>query len=120
MKYPKVGEKFYWKDSDGNISESYCKRIDKDPEGLIITNYFIYITPNGGGSFITEDEILDSESDEVIKFKKKLCKEKIDKFINEIKNDNDIYHELHTRLNEYFCEKDSTKILNIIIGNKYV
>lgn len=117
MKYPKVGEKFYWKDSEGNITESYCKRIDKDPEGLVMTNYFIYINPNGGGCFIVEEDILDPESYEVIEFKQKICKEKVNKFINEIKNDNDIYNELYVRLNEYFCGKDTTKILNIIIGN---
>jgi len=114
MKYPKVGEKFYWKDCDGNISESYCKRIDEDPDGYIMTNYFIYLTPNGGGEFITEEEILDPESKEVIEFKKKLCKEKVDKFINEL-NDEDIYNEILNRLRNKFLTKTAKDILNAIM-----
>ena len=74
MKYPKVGDKFHWKDCNGEIFESYCKKVDKDPNGQIMTNYFIYLTPNGGGNFVVEEDILDPESKEVIEFKKKLCR----------------------------------------------
>ena len=72
MKYPKVGEKFYWKDQEGNISEETCLKIEYEDELDLETIFYTYITPNGGGSFITEEDILDPDSDEVKKFKEEV------------------------------------------------
>ena len=33
MKYPKVGEKFYWKTKEGEIIESTCFKIEKEDNG---------------------------------------------------------------------------------------
>lgn len=69
MKYPKVGDPFYWKDEeDGIIHECICKKIEDDPNGVFETMYFLSLTKNGGGAFICESDLLDPNSDEVKTF----------------------------------------------------
>ena len=73
IKYPKVGEKFYWKDIHGNVCEDICLRIDVDPENVIQTMYFTYLSENGGGSFVTEEDIIGIDSDEVKKYRERIA-----------------------------------------------
>ena len=47
IKYPKVGEKFYWKDQEGNISEDTCLKIEGDDIQTLETMFFIHISKNG-------------------------------------------------------------------------
>lgn len=81
MIYPKIGDVFYWKDCDNNIRESKCVDIEfyNDPD--IATNYFISRTKKCGGSFIDEDSIIDSNSQEVIDFKIKNAVSKYNKIV---------------------------------------
>lgn len=62
MKYPKVGDKFYWMSMDGELVESTCVHIERKPG--IVPQYFTS-WDEGGGLFINETSILDPESDEV-------------------------------------------------------
>lgn len=66
MRYPNVGDKIYWKDITDNKYVSICKRIDKDK---LNTKYFFYISSDGGGNYVDEEEILDPKSDEINEFK---------------------------------------------------
>ena len=77
MIYPKVGEKFYWKNQDGEIFEDTCLKIEADDIPTLETMFFISLTENGGGCFITESDIIDSNSDEVKKFKKEQAEKKV-------------------------------------------
>ena len=58
IKYPKVGEKFYWKDQEGNISEDTCLKIEGDDIQTLETMFFIHISKNGGGCFVTESDLI--------------------------------------------------------------
>lgn len=84
MKYPKVGDKFYWKTEDGEIVEDVCQKIESN-EGCE-TLYFTYISPNGGGEFLAESDILDPYSKEVKEFIKKQVQEKAKEICKEFEN----------------------------------
>ena len=47
MRYPKVGELFYWKGCDGDIYQDTCFKIVKKPG--VMCQYFNYLSENGGG-----------------------------------------------------------------------
>ena len=82
MKLPKVGEKFYWKDLDGVIYEDTCLKIGGKDIRTLETMFFIELTKNGGGEFVTESDILDPNSDEVKDFKKEQAAKKVKKIID--------------------------------------
>lgn len=84
MKYPKVGDKFYWKTEDGEIVEDVCQKIESN-EGCE-TLYFTYISPNGGGEFLAESDILDPYSKEVKEFIKNQVQEKAKEICKEFEN----------------------------------
>ena len=112
MKYPKVGEKFYWKDENGEISESTCLKINK--EIGIEPMYFISLTKNGGGAFVNKSEILNPNSYEIKEFKKELAEDKIKEIIDYI-SQQEVYNILLDKLNKNGFEEVATSILNILI-----
>lgn len=87
VNYPKVGEIFYWKDEDGVMHDNICLKIEKYPEGNVETNYFIYLSPNGSGSFVDETCIVDPLSMEIEIYKKKKFKQKIKEIADLFKQD---------------------------------
>ena len=110
MKFPKVGEKFYWKNLDGEIFEDTCLKIEGKDIPTLETMFFIELTKNGGGCFVTESDIISSNFKEV---KKKLAKKKIKEIIDYL-NQDEVYSILFNKLMKHYNWEDSTKILNIL------
>ena len=114
-KYPNVGDKLYWKDHKGNIHEDICLKIEEEDNPDLETMFFTYLTENGGGSFIVESDLINSNSNKVKTFLENKRKEKINNVFNSLK-DEDIKNELLFRLKEHFLEDTVIKIINIIIN----
>ena len=110
---PKLGEIFYWIDYEGNICESTCLKIKEEDNPQIATMYFTYLTENGGGVFVTEYDIIDSDSDEVINFKKEQAKKKLKEISNYI-SQKEVYNILLDKLNKNGFEEVATSILDIL------
>jgi len=115
MKYPKVGEKFYWKDLDGIIHEDTCQKIEGDDISSLETMFFTHITKNGGGCFVTESDIIDSNSDEVKKFKKEQAEKKV-KEVSDYLNQEEVRKILMAKLINEYDWLEANKILDIL-GN---
>lgn len=114
MKLPKVGENFYWKDLDGIIHEEICLKIEEEDNSDLETMFFTHITKNGGGCFVTESDIIDSNSDEVKNFKKEQAKNKV-KEISDYLLQKEVQDYLYEKLcNSILTPKDAKKILNIL------
>jgi hypothetical protein len=113
MKYPKVGEKFYWKNKDGKIFEDICLKIEAEDIPTLETMFFIFLTENGGGSFVSESNIIDSNSIEVINFKKEQLKKKL-KEISDYISQKEVYNILLDKLNKNGFEEVATSILDIL------
>lgn len=113
MKYPKVGEKFYWKNQDGEIFEDTCLKIEADDIPTLETMFFISLTENGGGCFITESDIIDSNSDEVKKFKKEQAEKKVKEVIDYL-NQDDVRKILMAKLINEYDWLEANKILDIL------
>lgn len=112
--YPKVGETFYWKDEDGDIHEEICVKIDEEDNPDLETMFFIYISPNGGGTFVTESDIISSASKEVKEFKERKAQEKLKEISNYI-SQKEVYEILKEKLIKHaFTNNESNKILNIL------
>ena len=110
MKLPKVGEKFYWKDLDGIIHEEICLKIEEEDNPDLETMFFTYITENGSGEFVSEEAILDSDSDEVKDFKKEQTEKKI-KEISKLILDPEVHDTLVKKLSK---EHEVINIINIL------
>ena len=117
MKYPKVGEKFYWKDQEGNISEETCLKIEGDDIPTLETMFFISLTKNGGGCFVTESDILNPNSEEVINFKKELAIKKV-RDVEDYISQKEVRDILLEKLCTILTLKDASKILNILSNNE--
>ena len=76
VNYPKVGDKIYWKDQDGEIHEDTCLAIEKEDNPVIETKYFTYFSKNGGGCFVDQSDIINPLSAEIEIYKKKKFKQK--------------------------------------------
>lgn len=113
LNYPKVGDKIYWEDQEGNIHEDICLKIEEEDNPDLETMFFTYLTENGGGTFIVESDLINSNSKKVKVFLDNRRKEKINNVLNSLK-DEDIKTELISRLKEYFLEDTVIKIINII------
>lgn len=111
MKYPKVGEKFYWKDENGEISESTCLKINK--EIGIEPMYFISLTKNGGGAFVNKSEILNPDSYEIKEFKKELAEKKVKEVIDYL-NQEEVRRILMAKLINEYDWLEANKILDIL------
>lgn len=114
MKYPKVGEKFYWKDEDNDIHEAICMKIEGEDIDTLETMFFTYISKNGGGCFITESDIVDSNSDEVKKFKKEHAEKKVKEVIDYL-NQEEVRKILMAKLMNEYDWLEANKILDILI-----
>ena len=117
MKLPKVGEKFYWKDLDGIIHEEICFKIEEEDNSDLETMFFTYVTENGGGEFVTEEDILDPDSDEVKKFKKEQAEKKV-KEISDYLNQEEVRKILMAKLINEYDWLEANKILDILITTK--
>ena len=113
MKYPKVGQKFYWKDQDGNISEDICLKIEGKNIPTLETMFFTHITENGGGYFVSESSIVDSNSKEVKNFKKEQTEKKIKEISNYI-SQKDVRDILYKKLRTNWSVIDTNRILNLL------
>jgi GH35 family endo-1,4-beta-xylanase len=113
MKYPKVGEKFYWKDLDNEIHEEICMKIEGDDIDTLETMFFTYISKNGGGCFVTESDIIDSNSDEVKKFKKEQAEKKVKEVIDYL-NQEEVRKILMAKLMNEYDWLEANKILDIL------
>lgn len=112
--YPQVGEIFYWKDEDGVMHDDICLKIEKDPEGNVETNYFIYLSPNGGGAFVDETCIVNPLSMEIEIYKQKKAKEKI-KEISDYLSREEIRSILYDKLRKAYYDEDTCDhILDIL------
>ena len=114
MKLPKVGEIFYWKDLDGIIHEEICFKIEEEDNSDLETMFFTYVTENGGGEFITEEDILDPDSDEVKNFKKEQAQKKV-KEISDYISQKEVYDVLLNKLTKEYDWNKANKILNVLI-----
>ena len=75
--YPKIGDTIYWKDQDGEIHEDTCLKIEEEDNPDLETMYFTYLSKNGGGSFITESDIINPLSVEIEIYKKNKFKQRV-------------------------------------------
>ena len=115
MKYPKVGEKFYWKTQEGEIIESTCFKIEAEDNPYLETMFFTSVLKNGGGTFITESDIIDSNSDEVKKFKKEQAEKKVKEIIDYL-NQEEVRKILMAKLINEYDWLEADKILDILIA----
>jgi hypothetical protein len=113
MKYPKVGDKFYWKDEDNDIHEAICMKIEGEDIDTLETMFFTYISKDGGGCFITESDIVDSNSDEVKKFKKEHAEKKVKEVIDYL-NQEEVRKILMAKLINEYDWLEANKILDIL------
>jgi len=113
MKLPKVGENFYWKDLDNVIHEDTCFNIEEEDNPDLETMFFTYISKNGGGCFVTESDIINSNSVEIKNFKKEQAEKKI-KEISDYISQKEVQDYLYNKLCDSFPIKDAKKILNIL------
>lgn len=111
--YPLVGDTIYWKDLDGNMHDDVVVDIDKDPNGNIVTNYFISRTENGG-CFIDEDSLINPLSMEIEIYKQKRAKEKAKEIADYISQE-EIRSILYSRLRKnHYDEDTASHILDIL------
>ena len=111
--YPLVGDIIYWKDLDGNMHDDVVVDIDKDPDGNIVTNYFISRTKNGG-CFVDEDSLINPLSADILIYKQKRAKEKAKEIANYISQE-EIRSILYSRLHKNHYDEDSaSRILDIL------
>lgn len=115
--YPKVGDTFYWKDIDGDIHEDVCLKIEAADNPDLETMFFIRISKNGGGGFITESDIISPTLKEVKEFKERKVQEKLKEISNYISQE-EVRCELYNKLRKnHFSEDDAEHILNILGNN---
>lgn len=114
IKFPKVGDVFYWEDEDNNIHEAICKKIEGEDIDTLETMFFTYISENGGGCFVTESDIVDSNSKEVIEFKKKQAKQKVNEIIQYLSQE-EIHTIIYSALRKSYSEDDASNILETLI-----
>lgn len=108
MKYPKVGEKFYWKNLDGEIFEDTCLKIEAEDIPTLETEFFMSCS-----CFVTESNILDPNSDEVKNFKKEQVQKKIKEVINYL-NQDEVRKILMAKLINEYNWLEANKILDIL------
>ena len=113
MKLPKVGEKFYWKDLDDIIHEEICLKIEEEDNPDLETMFFISISKNGGGTFVTESDIIDSNSDEVKKFQDEVIQKNLKKVYDYI-NQEKVKKILIEKLTKEYDWLEAHRILNIL------
>lgn len=104
--YPLIGDTIYWKDLDGNIHSDVVVDIEKDPDGIVVTNYFISRTENGGGCFIDEDGLINPLSMELEVYKQKRAKEKAKEIANYI-SQTDVKQILYDKLKKAYYDEDT-------------
>ena len=113
--YPLVGDTIYWRDKNGEIHDNIVMDIDKDPDGNIVTNYFISRTENGGGVFIDEESLINPLSVDILIYKQKRAKEKTKEIADYIAQE-EIRSILYNKLRKYnqYDEDSANRILDIL------
>ena len=113
VKYPKVGDVFYWKDEDNIIHEATCMKIEGEDIDTLETMFFTYVSNTGGGCFVTESDIVNSTSKEVADFKKAKYKAKINELVNML-NDETLHTMMYSALRKNYDEDTSSEIIDIL------
>ena len=99
---------------DGDIHDNVVVDIEKDPDGNIVTNYFISRTENGGGCFIDEESLINPMSMEIVKYKENRAKEKAKEIADYIGQE-EIRSILYSRLRKnHYDEDTASHILDIL------
>lgn len=114
IKFPKVGDIFYWEDGDNNIHEATCMKIEGEDIDTLETMFFTYISKTGGGCFVTESDIVDPNSKEVIEFKKKQAKQKVNEIIQYLSQE-EIHTIVYSALRKSYSEDEASSILETLI-----
>lgn len=83
----KIGDKFAWEDVDGDIHINTCVDIENQDTDQIETMYFIHRSKNGGGTFVTEDDVIAMDSPKVKQFLKETNIKEANEFFTEIRKD---------------------------------
>lgn len=109
--YPKVGDTIYWEDYDGNLHDNVVLRVDKDPEGIYVTNYFI--KDGYCECFIDEESLIHPESDKIKKFKNSLIKRE-EKEITQYLSQEDVRHIIYKKLCTSFSKDDIDNIIDLL------
>lgn len=113
-KYPKVGDTFYWMDDDSDIHEDICQKIEEEDNPDLETMFFTYISSNGGGTFVTESDLISSNSKEVKEYLKKKAADKLKEIAKYISQE-EVYEVLKEKLIKHaFTNNEANKILNIL------
>lgn len=111
--YPQVGDVIYWKDVDGEMHDDVCLKIEHKDDPDIATMYFIYLTPNGGGTFVTEDYIINPLSADIDIYKEKRAKEKIKEISNYIAQE-EVKNIIVNKLSKFYSDEQVDQILEIL------
>ena len=112
--YPEVGEKFYWKDCDGEMHDDICLKIEKDPDGNVETNYFTYIDENGGGIFVNESALVNPLDMAIRVYEEKKAKSKV-KEISQYLSQEEVRSILYSKLRKNWYDEDTAShILDIL------
>lgn len=88
MKYPLVGDTFYWKGDDGEVHEDVCMKIEQQDNPDVETMYFTYLSENDGGVFVTEDCLINPLSMEIRIYKDNKCKKEIEYVASKFADEN--------------------------------
>ena len=113
VKYPNVGDVFYWKDENNDIHEATCLKIEGEDIDTLETMFFTHISKGGGGCFVTESDIVDSNSKEVADFKISNFKNKISELVTML-NDEIFHTMIYSALRKKYDEDTSSEIIDIL------
>ena len=126
MRYPEIGDKFYWKNIDGEIVEETCVDIEYDDFYLEYI-YYTY-TEENYREFVGESDLIDPDSEEVRNY----IMNNQDSILNDpdseevrnyIMNNQDsilknekILEAIHEKLRNHFGEQMTKHIIDVLIN----
>lgn len=116
VNYPQVGDVIYWKDSDGEIHDDVCLKIEHKDDPSIATMYYISIESNRNctfSSFITEDNIINPLSADIDIYKEKRAQEKI-KEISKYIAQEEVKNIIINKLSKFYSDEQVDQILDIL------
>lgn len=113
IRFPKVGDIFYWVDSDGDVHEDTCLKIDYEDREDIEKLFFTHLTPNGGGIFVSESTIISSNDTRVIIYKEAKAKEQANEVANFFNNEK-FRSLIYSVLNRHFGENNADEIIEVL------
>jgi len=112
--YPLVGDTFYWKDQDGKVHKDVCMKIEHKDNPDVETIYFTWLSPNGGGVFVSEDVILNPLDMAIRVYEEKKAKERV-KEIAQYLSQEEVHNILYSKLRKNWYDEDTAShILDIL------